>query len=158
TVDLLATDHDVVKYSLALTMSSDALSSLLDEMQLSIRPNGLNASARSRAVRIARSEAASSTKSEARFRRAMSTVEDLSRTRRASLWTDQARDHFKDMVADESAMQLAAGNKQAALDRFGKKKKTLLALLRGSFSVVPQGTAGVFLIVLNVMCLFAGAA
>src|SRR5947207_11302731 len=112
TVGLLAADHDVVNFRQALAESNDALSAVLDQMQSSIRPGQSNATGRLRAVRIARAEVGNLPKNVSRFNRAINAYEDLSRTRRAERWADQARTTFRESLSRANDLTLAEGKKR----------------------------------------------
>jgi PAS domain S-box-containing protein len=156
TVNLLAADHEAVKARQALSEANDALSSVLSHMQGSIRMNQLNSFGRMRALRVAKAAAADPTKSASRFKRAVSVYGDLSRTRRAERWTEQAQTYFDQSVNRANELQQAEGKKQAALDRFFEKKKALSKALGDTPSDLPPARAATTYIVLNGILILVG--
>src|SRR5439155_10253499 len=112
TVNLLAADHEVVQSHQALAASNEALSSVLSHMQASIRINQLNSFGRRRALRVAKASAADPAKSAARFKRAVSVFEDLSGTRRAERWTEQAQTYFDESLSRANDLAQAETKKQ----------------------------------------------
>jgi PAS domain S-box-containing protein len=156
TVGLLAADQEAVKIRQALTESNDALSSVLDQMQSSIRPNQLNSTARLRAVRTARAEAGNSSKNAARLKRAMNTYEDLSRTHRAERWADQARTNFRKIASLMGDLEQAEGKKQAAQGRFTDTKNAFIKSLRDAPADLPPLQAGRTYVALNGVLILVG--
>ena len=156
TVGLLAADHDVASFRQALAESNDAVSSVLDQMQSSIRPNRLNASERLRQVRMARAEAGTLPKDVSRFNRAVNAYEDLSHTRRAERWADQARTAFRESLSRANDLALAEGKKRDAQDRFTEKKKDLAKSLQEVPSDHPAGYAATVYVVSNGILIFSG--
>jgi PAS domain S-box-containing protein len=156
TMGLLAADHDVVNIRQALTESNEALSSVLDSMQSSIRSDQLNASRRSRAVRMARAEAGNLPKDASSFNRAVNRYEDLSRTRRAERWADQARTFFREGLSRTNDLALAEGKRWEALEQYTEKKKALNKSLREVPTDLPPAKAGRTFMVLNGILILFG--
>ncbi len=157
TLNLLAADHDVVKTRQALAESNDALASVLAQMQSSIKSNQLNSSARLRALRVASAEANTLSKNDARFKKAVASYEELSRTRRAARWVEQAQSNFEQGVSRANDLDQAEGKKRTALVQFGEKRKMLDKALQEIPSDLPEGKAGLAYVVLNGALILAGA-
>ncbi len=143
TLNLLAADHDVVKSRQTLLGSSSALLAVLtDQMESSIKTNQLSSSARLRAVRDALEEAKKISTGEIensflglrqrRFRRSISTFEELSRTRRAGHWADQSRLLYGECVNNAQALQNSEKEKKMALDRYTQRRNSLDMVLQES--------------------------
>ncbi len=138
TVRILATDQDAVKARQALDENHEALASVLAQMQSSIKSNQLNASRRARALRVASAEARKASSDKTRFIKAVSSYENLSRTRWAERWTDQARTYFEEGLQCAANLEQAEQKTKAALDQFTEKRKALEKILEDT----PQGVAG----------------
>ncbi len=140
TLNLLAADQTLVIHHRALRQSTDTLMSILtDQMEASIRPSQLNSSGRLKAIREAKTEvralsldssSESSLKAgQSRFEKAMSAYEELSHTRRAVHWSQNARSLFDLSAAHLRDIRQAEEEKQASLDRYHQKRNAFDANL-----------------------------
>jgi PAS domain S-box-containing protein len=150
TLNLLAVDQELLGQRRILNETKQALKSLLtDVIGPSIKSNQLNAESRSRAVRAALREVGRLSEdrgpgidlgeNRARFRRAIVTYQELSRTRRTSQWAQQATTSYDRAQAAIRAYQDSQTKKQLALDRFMQNRGVLTLLLQDDPSKVVMG-------------------
>jgi PAS domain S-box-containing protein len=140
TLNLLAADQDVVKTRQAANELSETLMSLLTQrMESTIRSNQLNSSARLKAVQSAISEAKGLTNvqvpgndadlSQTRFRKATITYEELSRTRRATRWAEEANRLFDQGMDRSRDLRQAEEQKQTEMTLYKQKHNAIDVIL-----------------------------
>jgi PAS domain S-box-containing protein len=135
TIKLLAADQAMTKARQALTETNDALLSVLSgTMEAAIKPTQQNASLRLRAIRMAMSEAKMSPGNPTRFRKALEIYEELSRTRRASRWAEEARDQFRRRWNLAQDLQQAQTLRQSAFDEYRQRSQALDLLFQRNFA------------------------
>ena len=177
TLNLLAADHEQAKSRQALnTLGESLMSIMIARMEPSIKPSQLNSSGRLQAVLAAASEARSVLKGPAdtdsvlsnqkRFHHAVQKYADLSGTRRADRWAEEATSLFDQCLVQAQDLQRLEASRQLALTRYTQKKNVFdivlqeSALLRGrGLHVLPLNdifsadfapvTAGMFLLIIG---------
>lgn len=177
TENLLAADHGLTLSRQTLVTLGDSLTAIMiARMQPSIRPSQLNSSERLQAVQVAAADARRIAEhpgdadairaSQRRFHRAIQTYADLSGTRRARRWAEEAISLFDQGVGQAQDLQRQGERQQALLARYVQKKNAFDVVLQESASFRNQGfyrvpwsdifsadfapvTAGVFLLIVG---------
>jgi len=145
TENLLAADRALEISRQALnTLGESLMAIMLARMEPSIKPSQLNSSGRLQAVLAAAAEARSIMKnpgdaaailtSQKRFHRAIQKYADLTGTRRAERWAEEATSLFDQCVVQAQDLQRLEERKQTALTHYTQKKNVFDVVLQESGS------------------------
>jgi PAS domain S-box-containing protein len=150
TLDLLAADHEQTNSRQTLNTTGESLMAIMvSRVEPSIKSSQLNSSARLQSILAAAAEARSVTRnpddlnavlaSQKRFHRAIEKYANLSGTRRASRWAEEAVSLFDQCVSQAQDLQRLEERKQATLTAYMQKKNVFDVVLQESHTFRGQG-------------------